>query len=228
MERMAKILLVEDDALIGESVVDGLQASGHAVEWVKDGNEGADRLRLYHYDVAILDWNLPMRTGVEVCREHRDRGGTVPIIMLTARNQESEKITGLDSGADDYLTKPFSLPELVARIRALLRRQPTSFKDSLQLGDLTLDPGSSKAVRAGKEIDLLPKEMLVLEFLMRHPNQVFGTQDLLNYVWKSESDSSEDAVRQCIARLRKKLEIEGLPSPIVTIKGLGYRIESPA
>jgi two-component system, OmpR family, manganese sensing response regulator len=206
---MAKILLCEDDRLIGQSVVDGLQGLGHTVEWVQDGKEGADRLRLYQYDLAILDWNMPEMTGVEVCRQYREQGGVLPILMLTARDKDVEKVEGLDAGADDYLTKPFSLVELAARIRAILRRQPETLKTSLSLG----------------EIDLLPKEMALLEFLIRHPNQLFDVNDLLNHVWSSESDSTEDAVRQCVARLRRKLEVEGKKSPIVTVKGLGYRLE---
>jgi DNA-binding response OmpR family regulator len=222
---MAKILLCEDDRLIGQSVVDGLQGLGHTVEWVQDGKEGADRLRLYQYDLAILDWNMPEMTGVEVCRQYREQGGVLPILMLTARDKDVEKVEGLDAGADDYLTKPFSLVELAARIRAILRRQPETLKTSLSLGELSVDPGSCKARRGSKEIDLLPKEMALLEFLIRHPNQLFDVNDLLNHVWSSESDSTEDAVRQCVARLRRKLEVEGKKSPIVTVKGLGYRLE---
>lgn len=222
---MPKILLAEDDALIGQSIVDGLQGTGHTVEWVQNGREGADRLRLYNYDLAILDWNMPEMTGIEVCKQYRANGGAIPIIMLTARSKDDQKVEGLDAGADDYLTKPFSLVELAARIRALLRRPTDSFKTALMLGDVSINPAACKATRAGQEIDLLPKEMALLEFLIRHPNQVFGVNDLLNYVWSSESESTEDAVRQCVARLRKKLDIDGLRSPIVTVKGLGYRIE---
>jgi two-component system OmpR family response regulator len=222
---MAKILICEDDVLVGKSVLDGLQAGGHTVEWVQDGKEGAERLRLYQYDLAILDWNMPEKTGVEVCKQYRANGGSTPIIMLTARDKDLEKVEGLDAGADDYLTKPFSLIELTARIRALLRRPAATFRSALTLGDLSVDPARGKATRAGNEIDLLPKEMALLEFLMRHPQQAFNVNDLLNHVWSSESDSTEDAVRQCVTRLRKKLEIKGRRSPIVTVKGLGYRVE---
>lgn len=222
---MAKILLVEDDALIADSVVDALTAGGYTLEAVDNGNEGFDRLRLYHYDLAILDWNLPGLSGPEVLKKLRAAGTTTPVLMLTARREEAEKIEGLDSGADDYLTKPFSIKELSARIRALLRRPAQSFQNELKLGDLVIDPTACKAHRGGKEIDLLPKESAVLEFLIRHPNQLFDADQLLNYVWSSESDSSPEAVRQCIARLRKKLEVPGRKSPIVTLKGAGYRIE---
>jgi DNA-binding response OmpR family regulator len=225
---MAKILLAEDDPLIAESVVDALQAAGHTMEWVKDGGECAERLRVYQYDLAILDWNMPVSTGVDVCRAYRANGGNLPIIMLTGRDQDFEKVQGLDAGADDYLTKPFSLVELTARIRAVLRRQTQTTQNVLTVADLALDTATRKVTRSGRSIDLFAKEFALLEFFMRHPDQVFDVNDLLDRVWSSESDASEDAVRQGVSRLRKKLEIDGRKAPITTVVGLGYRLESDA
>jgi DNA-binding response OmpR family regulator len=195
------------------------------VEWVKNGAEAAERLRLYQYDVAILDWNMPGATGVEVCKQYRANGGAVPIIMLTAREKDHEKVTGLDAGADDYVTKPFSVAELQARIRSALRRQSNVTQNLLEVGDLALDLASGKVMRAGRAIELLPKELALLEFFMRHPGQLFDVHDLLNRVWSSESDASEDAARQGVSRLRKKLDVDGRKAPIATVKGLGYRLE---
>ena len=222
---MAKILIVEDDPCVAEAIMDSLEDSPHTLEWVPDGREGLERLKIYQYDLAVLDWSLPLLTGPEICRSFRIAGGKIPILMLTGHSAEEAKVEGLDAGADDYLTKPFSMKELQARVRALLRRPAQTLGTQLVVGDLLADPATCKVTRAGKQIDLLPKEMAVLEYLMRHQGQTFSVVDLLNGVWSSESDSSQDAVRKCIERLRKKLEINGKESPIKTVKGLGYRVE---
>ena len=224
---MTKILLVEDDDMTVQTVTDFLSvANNYIVESVKGGKEGLDRLQLYEYDLAIVDWSLPEMSGVEVCSTYRSNGGLVPILMLTGKTSVSEKVHGLDAGADDYLTKPFSLQELTARVRALLRRPRETVKEVLQAGELVLDTTSGKVTKAGAEIALLPKELILLEFFMRHPNQNFTAITLLNRLWSSESDSTEQAVRQVIVRLRKKIEDEG-EELIVTSKGLGYRLVPP-
>lgn len=223
---MAKILLVEDDAEVLDAVADTLEAQQHTVERVIDGNEGADRLKFYSYDLVILDWGLPGKTGVEICREYRGRGGTVPILMLTGRKEFDERVQGLDSGADDYLSKPFNMPELMARVRALLRRPAELVPDLLQIQDVQVDLRTHRVSRGGKEVALLAKEIAVLEYLMRHCDQIFSVDDLLDKVWNSESDSTQDAVRQTITRLRKKLDGDSEHSFITTVKGLGYRVES--
>lgn len=211
--------------MVAEAIKDVLEMGNHTVEWTTDGLEGFERLSIYQYDVAILDWSLPNMDGVDICKTYRSKGGSIPVLMLTGKNNVSDKVKGLDAGADDYLTKPFSVPELQARLRALLRRPSTTLPEVLTVGDLTVDPKLCKARRGEREISLLPKEMAVLEFLMRHREQIFSVSDLLNRVWSSESESTEDAVRQCITRLRKKIDAEGEKSIIVTVKGLGYRIE---
>ena len=224
---MAKILLIEDDTHVGEVVVDILETANHTVEWTKNGTEALDRLNLYEYDLGIFDWNVPGMTGIEVCRRYRANGGVIPILLLTGNSAIGERVDGLDAGADDYLTKPFSLKELIARVRALLRRPPHATADLLEFSGLVIDVRACKVTRDGAGISLLPKELALLEFLVRHPNRVFSVQDLLNRIWSSESDSSEDAVRQCITRLRKKIDFDSQPSLIVTVKGLGYKVEIP-
>ncbi|HEY9717631.1 MAG TPA: response regulator transcription factor [Trichormus sp.] len=224
---MAKILLIEDDTLIGEAVVDVLETANHTVEWTQNGKEALERLNLYEYDLGVFDWNVPGMPGIEVCRQYRAKGGAIPIILLTGNSEIGERVDGFDAGADDYLTKPFSLKELVARVRALLRRPPQTASDILEFSGLAIDCKTCKVTRNGIDIPLLPKELALLEFLVRHPEQVFSVQDLLNRIWSSESDSTEDAVRQCITRLRKKIDLEGQPDLIVTVKGLGYKLQLP-
>jgi DNA-binding response OmpR family regulator len=222
---MAKILVVEDDHEVAFAVEEALKALQHVVEVVADGADGLFRLTTYSYDMAILDWDLPTMSGVVVCQKYRAAGGNIPILMMTGKTNIVEKEAGLDSGADDYLTKPFNLRELTARTRALLRRPPEVGNNSLQVRDLVLDMQSSRVYRAGVEVKLLPKEFALLEYVMRKKNQVLDVNDLLEHVWSSESESSEDAVRQCITRLRRKIDREGEPSLISTIKGLGYRLD---
>ncbi len=222
--RLAKILLAEDDLLVAEAVTDALCSENHTVEAVISGEEAADRLKLYDYDLVILDWGLPGQTGIQVLRNYRSRGGHLPVLMLTGKNQEESRVEGLDSGADDYLCKPFSLRELSARVRSLLRRPEKIVSGDLRVGPLTIYPGKLKVLRDGEEIALLAKEMAVLEFLARHRGQAYTVDDLLNKVWHSESDSTEDAVRQCITRLRKKID-KGPDSIIKTMRNAGYMVE---
>ena len=221
---MAKILLVEDDQAVAEAIVDALEFESNVVEHVDCGLEASQRLKLYQYDLVVLDWDLPRKSGVEVCGEYRSGGGTLPILMLTGKSSVEDRVTGLDAGADDYLPKPFSMKELSARVRALLRRPEPMVSELVQLGPLQIDLKFHKVMRGQEELNLLAKEISLLEFLVRHRGQVFSVDDLLNKVWHSESDSSEDAVRQCVTRLRKKIDGEGENSLIVTVKGLGYKV----
>jgi two-component system, OmpR family, response regulator len=178
------------------------------------------------YDVIVLDWDLPGATGVEICTSFRAKGGNTPIIMLTGKSTLRDKEEGLDSGADDYLTKPFHIKELSARIRALLRRPLSVTGNTLKVGDITLCPISYKVTKAEQEVQLLPREFALLEFLMRHPGQVFGAEALLDRVWNSDSEASPDALRTCMKRLRKKIESPEGDSIIKTVHGVGYKLES--
>jgi OmpR-family two-component system manganese-sensing response regulator len=224
---MAKIFLVEDDPEISDNVKDWLQAcENHIVETSANGHEGLEHLRFYNYDLIILDWDLPQMTGLDLCNEFRKRGGNTPILFLTGKRELINKEAGLDAGADDYLTKPFNVRELAARVRALLRRPPSVMKGSgLQCRHVALDPNAAHVTSAGKEIKLNAKEYALLEFFLRHPGQLFTAEALLDRVWKTDSDSTTEAITTTIKRLRKKMDIEGKPSIITTVHGLGYRLE---
>lgn len=222
---MAKILLIEDDKLLSASIRSYLQNRGHEVEAVEDGPEGLGRLRLYAYDVAILDWQLPGMDGPQVLKEYRGQGGLCPILMLTSHATTREKIQGLEAGADDYLTKPFDIEEVNARLQALLRRPANLFPQAVRLGDLEIDIARRVVSRKGINIKLLPKEFALLEFLVRRADQFFDVDALLNHVWSSESEATEAAVWQTVKRLRQKLDQPDGESIIVNVKGMGYKID---
>lgn len=223
---MAKILIVEDDLGLSKMVRDWLVFEKHQVEEVADGTEALEKLRFYEYDLVILDWMLPGISGVQILREFRNTRGSTPVLMLTGKDTIIDKETGLDAGADDYLTKPFHMKELSARTRALLRRPRDIVTDTIKVGDLLLDRGKHKILKNNVEVKLLPKEFALIDFLMRHPNQVFSVDALLNRVWESESDATADAVTTCVKRIRKKLDSEGKPSIIRTVHGVGYRLDT--
>lgn len=225
---MAKILIVEDDLMVAHMVLDWVRSEHHIGEVVHDGLEGRDRLKFYNYDLAILDWQLPGMTGIEICRQYRQEGGSIPILMLTGQNTMDDKETGFDAGADDYLTKPFDLRELRARVRALLRRPSEVVSSLVGSSAVSLDYKGYSLVRNGEKIKLLPKEFAVLEFLLRHPGQFFTPDQILNQVWESDSDSTVDALRACIKRLRQRIDKDGSPSMIQTSRGLGYKFELPS
>lgn len=223
---MARILVVEDDRDLAATIETWLSAEHHTVVCAYDGSEGASRLKLDGYDLIILDWALPHVSGLELCRSFRARDGQTPIIMLTAKGLVADKEVGLDSGADDYLTKPFSLKELSARIRALLRRPPQLKTGVLAVGVITLDPVKHRVTREGEEIHLLPRDFALLEFLMRNVDIVFSTDALLNRVWEDDNDATADAVRTAIKRLRKKIDDgeDESTSLIENIPRVGYRL----
>lgn len=198
----------------------------HTVETLSDGADAVQHLRIYPYDVIVLDWQLPGATGVEILKQFRAAGGKTPVIMLTGKDSINDKELGLDSGADDYLTKPFHMKELAARIRSLLRRAPQVADNVLCAGDLLLDPAKYRVTKNGGTIQLLPKEFAVLEFLMRHPNQVFTPEALLERVWKSDSEATSEALRTTMKRLRKKIEDPDGPQLIRTVHGVGYVLDN--
>lgn len=221
---MAKILLIEDDEVWCQSIRDALLPDNIQCEYVDNGFDALDRLKFYHFDLVIIDWGLPGISGVDVLRQYRDVGGKVPVLMLTAMGSIENKECGLDTGADDYLTKPFDVRELRARVRALLRR-PGAFQDSrLQFCNLVLEPNSLSVSVAGKALALLPGEYQLLQFLMRYPEQIFAAEALLNRVWSSESDATEEALKSCIKRLRKKIEVPESDCVIQNVYGLGYKL----
>jgi DNA-binding response OmpR family regulator len=222
---VAKILVVEDDVSLCNAINDYLALEHHKTEFINDGHEAMQRLKVYGYDLIILDWELPKASGVEILRDFRSRGGTTLVLMLTGRSAIGDKEVGLDAGADDYLTKPFHAKELAARVRALLRRPQMLTGTVLKVGNLSLDLTNYLVKRGDSEIRLLPKEFTLLEFMMRHPNRVFAAEALLNRVWSDESDATPGALTTCIGRLRKKIDLEGKPSLIRTVHGVGYTLD---
>lgn len=221
---MPKILIVEDDAEVRDVLKTWLVSENHTVDCLNDGADVLDRLQHFQYDLAVLDWDLPIKSGVDTCREYRASGGTLPIIMLTGKSDIDSKTAGLDAGADDYLTKPFHPKELSARIRALLRRPAEVKKSSLQLGNLSLDPTAKTLSCGEKTVELLPKEFAILEFLFRHPEEHFSSEAIVARVWSSESESSPDTVRVHITKIRGKLKQLGASDRLVTAAGYGYKI----
>lgn len=223
---MAKILLVEDDSGISATVKDWLEKEFHMIEHTADGRDGLDMLRHYQFDLVILDWNLPGMTGVEICREYRQRGGVIPVIMLTGKADINDKVQGLECGADDYLTKPFDLKELSARVKALLRRPTNVTGNQLQAKDLVLDIAARRLTKAGVEVQVGPKEFALMELFMKHPNQVLSTNAILDRVWPSESDATSDSLRTYIKRLRKKIDDGPAESSLIkNLPGQGYRFD---
>lgn len=222
---MAKILLVEDDIKLASSVREWLEREHHMVEHVADGRSACDYIDTYNYDLLILDWNLPGMSGLDLCRHARGRRMAMPILMMTGVSDIPDKANALDSGADDYVTKPCHFQELSARVRALLRRNAVQVSNILEVAGLTLDPDAHEVKLNGQPIHLLPKEFALLEFLMRHPNEVFSGEVLLDSVWSSESDASANTVRTHMYTLRKKLTAGGQTCPIQTVHGVGYRLE---
>lgn len=226
-DSMAKVLVVEDEHDLSGPIRDWLTREQHLVELADSGTEAIEKLNVYKFDIIVLDLMIPGINGMEVCKRFRSQGGTTPILMLTAKSAVEEKEAGLDAGADDYLTKPFHLKELSARIRALLRRHTQATGCELKVGQLALDILARKVTLDGKEIHLVPREFSLLEFFMRHPNQVFSAEALLDRVWASDTLASPDTIRTYIKILRKKLGGEGKDSLIRTVHGVGYKLESP-
>lgn len=222
---MAKILLAEDDTQLAALVEDWLTSEHHVVDHVETGTDAVDLLHASRFDLLILDWNIPGVSGIEVCNEYRNQGGTSPVLMLTGRDKIEEKEQGLDAGADDYLTKPFHLRELSARIRALLRRPPDMASNVIEHGRLVLDVSACRLLKDGQPIELFPKELALLEFLMRHPNKVFSIEALQERVWSSDSEASPETIRVHIARLRSKIQDEGEKPLLRTVHRQGYMLD---
>ncbi|HEY9777017.1 MAG TPA: response regulator transcription factor [Planktothrix sp.] len=223
---MAKILIVEDDKSLSGTVEKWLTFEHHLVEVVDNGEQALENLKFYKYDMVVLDINLPKVSGMDVCKQFRAGGGATPILMLTGRDAIDDKEKGLDAGADDYLTKPFHLKELSARVRALLRRPTNITGDVLKSGGLSLETATYKVLRDGEQVQLSQQEFALLEFLMRNANQVFSPEALLDRVWKSSSDVSPAAIRTHVKMLRKKIDKDGEPSFIRNIHGVGYRFDA--
>ena len=223
-----RILIVEDEEALTLLLRYNLEAAGYEVETVARGDEADVRLREGNPDLVILDWMLPGLSGIELCRRLRARPDTrqLPIIMLTARGEESERVRGLTTGADDYVVKPFSVPELIARVSALLRRaSPERVADILSFGDIEIDREKKRVSRSGRAVDLGPTEYRLLEFLMERPGRVFTREQLLDGVWGSDIYIDERTVDVHVGRLRKALNLGHSADPIRTVRGAGYALD---
>lgn len=221
---MAKILLVEDDKNLSRLLVVQLEHDRHLVDVVAQGQDALAALKIHEYDLVILDWMLPDVTGVDICKQYRQKGGVAPILMLTAKGTAEDKVVGLDAGADDYLTKPFNPPELSARIRALLRRPVSLAGKAFVVKDLMLDTVTRRVTRAEQTVELTAKEFSLLELLMRHPNQSFTVESILDRLWHADDNASMETVRTHIKTLRRKIG-DSEENPIIrSRRGLGYKI----
>lgn len=219
------ILVVEDDRKVASFISKGLTEEGYVVDVALDGEEGSLKASVGEYDIIVLDVMLPERSGYELARELRREGSTTPVIMLTARDSTEDIVRGLDAGADDYLTKPFSFDELLARIRALLRREGVDRTQVLRYQDLEIDHRRHRASRGNRVLDLTPKEFQLLEHFLLHPEQVVTRTELLEKVWELEFDPESNVVDVHVGNLRRKLTLDGEPHMIDTVRGVGYRLE---
>jgi DNA-binding response OmpR family regulator len=217
----SRVLVVEDDTSLARSIVDGLSDEGFTVAHAADGNEAKEALRAEEWDLVILDWWLPGPDGLAILKGHRSEGKTTPVLFLTARDAVSDRVRGLDAGADDYLCKPFAFDELLARARALVRRRRPVEVTSISFRDVQVDLVGQKAERAGKPLDLTAKELALLIFFLRHPNAVLSRARIYGNVWGEDYDFISNTLDVHIKELRRALETRG-PRLIHTIRGRGY------
>lgn len=220
-----RILVVEDEPKMVRVLTRGLEQEGYAVDASPDGLDGLHMASENTYDSIVLDVMLPILDGVQVCRQLRDRGRWAPILMLTARDAIGDRVRGLDAGADDYLVKPFSFDELVARLRALMRRGTPERPAVLRIGRLTMDPSTRRVQRAGAEILLSPKEYALLEYFMRHPGEVLSRSRILEHVWDYNYDGISNVVDVYVKYLRDKIDGPEGSRMLKTIRGAGYLLD---
>jgi len=221
-----RVLVVEDDAQVASFIRRGLREQQYTVDLASDGEEALYLAGVGEYDAIVLDWRLPKRNGLEVLQALRADRSTVPILMLTARDDLQDKVSGFDAGADDYLTKPFSFEELLARLRALLRRRGDLMPTNLQVADLELDCLRHRASRAGQKIELTNREYALLEYLMRNTGRVVTRTLLAEHVWEHDFDPLSNVIDVHIARLRRKIDQGFTPKLLQTIRGSGYILQA--
>ena len=223
-----RVLVVEDDARMADMLERGLREQGYAVDVARDGERALYQAAVNEYDALVLDVSLPRRDGLSVAQQLRAKGSRVPVLMLTARDSVRDRVAGLDAGADDYLTKPFELEELFARLRALLRRMPELLPSEIRIADLVIDTRSQAVTRAGKSIALTTKEYAMLEFLARNAGRVVGRAELTDHVWDEHHDPFSNALEVYVNRVRKKIDRPGATPLIHTHRGAGYRLGADA
>jgi DNA-binding response OmpR family regulator len=219
-----RILVVEDEPAIAEFVERGLRSAGYAVDSAADGDEGQSRALTGQYDLVVLDILLPGRDGLEVLTAIRGRDRHIPVILLSALGEIEDRVRGLDRGATDYVVKPFSMEELLARVRAHLRKPHQETADVLEVGDLRLDLRTRRCERAGGEVQLTAREFELLTYLMRHPGQVLSREQILNAVWGFDYEPGTNVLEVYVSYLRSKLGVEDSVAPIETVRGAGYRL----
>lgn len=224
---MAKVLLVEDDQILAAFLCNSLSSRMHSVDHLTNGQEALYWLQNRQYEVAIIDWNIPGISGIELCKRFRDLGGRTPILLLTGKSGLKDKVTGLDAGADDYLAKPFELDELHARLRALARRKGEIRSNHLTIGDLELDKDNGEVTLCGEKVQITRREFMILELLAENPDQTFSSEAIVDRIWPCSSEISSEVVRCHITRLRQKLSriSESAKPSIKSVYGLGYRLE---
>lgn len=222
---MPKLLIVEDDAELANQVADWLRDQGYQIEKASTGEDALQLLSNFKYDVLLLDWTLPGISGLEVLKQHRQAGGMSLALFITGKGDIESKEKGLGIGADDYLVKPFDMRELSARLKTIMRRPQFLLPDELRIGDIMLNPSLHKLRIGEHEVRLMPKESALLEYLMRHPNRVYSSKDLLDAVWPSEKEATTDTVRSWMRNLRKKLGSASREDFVKTIPASGYVIE---
>ncbi len=220
-----RILIAEDEKELNAVIVKTLEGEGYAVDAVYDGNSALEYLSAAPYDIAVLDIMMPGRDGLSVLREYRKSGGCTPVLLLTARDTVGDRVTGLDSGADDYLVKPFMFPELLARIRVLLRRSSNTSSSILTCGDLTMDTGSHQVRRRGRQIDLSSREYSILEYMMHNQGIVLARESFRSHVWSWDYEGESNVVDVYIRYLRKKIDDGESVRLIHTIRGAGYMLK---
>ena len=223
-----RILVIEDDYKIANAIKKGLEQETYAVDVSNDGTDGFGQANTIEYDLIVLDRMLPEIDGIEICRRLRENENKVPIIMLTAKTQVKDRVEGLDCGADDYMTKPFAFEELLARIRALLRRPVNAENNILKISDLTLDPREFRVTRAKKEIGLSAKEFALLEYLMRNKGRILTKDNIISHVWDYDADVLRNTVEVFIGSLRSKIDKPFKKSGelLKTVRGFGYKIDA--
>jgi two-component system OmpR family response regulator len=225
--RVVRLLVVEDEPKMAEVVRRALIRAGYAVDVAVDGEEALWAARENDYDAVVLDAVIPPPDGFEVCRRLRADDNGVPVLLLTARDALADRVAGLDAGADDYLTKPFAFEELLARVRALVRRGPSERSPVLRVGELALDPATHQAWRAGRALELAPKSFAALEYLMRNPGRVVTRTELREHVWDFAFEAASNAVDQCVSRVREAVDHDFDDALIETVRGVGYRLRVP-
>ncbi len=223
-----RLLVVEDEHRLAEVLRQGLTEQGYAVDLAYDGETGLGLAELEPYDLLILDVMLPGLDGLALCRRLRALGRHMPILLLTARDAVDDRVAGLDSGADDYLSKPFAFRELLARVRALLRREGRSREPVLRVDDLTLDPATHEVRRGGRAVELTSKEYAVLEYLLHHPNRVLTRTQIAEHVWDYDFVAMSNVIDVYIRSLRRKLDDDGATRLLHTVRGTGYQLRSPS